>query len=272
MCSVRRCTAPLHRRGQVFVCPQGHSHDIARTGYVNLLQPQDRHSFTAGDGRAVVEARAHLLTAGVGRAILDAFVREASSLDLPEGAVVVDLGSGSGEALGTLAAIRRITGIGVDLSRAAATYSARQFPDLTWLVANADRRLPILDGSVSLVLSLHARRNAAECHRILQRDGRLLVAIPSGDDLIELRAAIFGEGTERDRATGLIAEHGEHFTLLERTSARERHRLDRPALQNLLRGTYRGERVSVAAQVKALDQLEVTLASNIFMFQRRERV
>lgn len=268
-CSVRECGARLRRTANVLTCPRGHAYDVARSGYVNLLQPQDRRSFTAGDPRVVVEARAQLLADGVGASVLQAFVREATALDFSDHACVVELGSGSGEMLGALAAMRRIIGIGIDLSRAAATMAARRYPEITWVVANADRRLPIDDRSVSLVLSLHARRNPPECRRILQRDGRLLVAIPANDDLIELRTLVLGDAPERDRAATLIAEHTEHFRLLERSSARERQRLERPALLNLLRGTYRAERSSAAEHVAALDGMDVTLASDMFLFAPR---
>jgi 23S rRNA (guanine745-N1)-methyltransferase len=269
ICSVRECGAPLTRTANVLTCSRGHAYDVARSGYVNLLQPQDRRSFTAGDPRVVVEARARLLAIGVGRSVLQAAAREAAALDLPDQALVVELGSGAGELLGTLAGMRRITGVGLDLSRAAATMAARRYPELTWVVANADRRLPIEDGRVALVLSLHARRNPPECHRILSREGRLLVAIPASDDLIELRTQVLGDAGERDRTAALLADHAGHFRLLERSSAREHHRLDRPALLDLLRGTYRAERSSAAERVAALDSMDVTLASDIFLFAPR---
>ena len=42
-------------------------------------------------------------------------------------------------------------------------------------------------------------------------------------------------------------------------------RLDRDALKDLLRGTYRGERRSAVKRVEALENLEVTLASELFL-------
>ena len=81
-----------------------------------------------------------------------------TALELPSDAIAVDLGSGSRRDAGpTLAAIAPISGIGIDLSVAAAEFAARRFPSLTWIVANADRRLPLQDASVDLVLSIHGR-------------------------------------------------------------------------------------------------------------------
>jgi 23S rRNA (guanine745-N1)-methyltransferase len=241
---------------------------VARSGYVNLLQPQDRRSRTAGDTPGAVEARARLLASGIGRHVLDLFVEHAAALTLPDSPCVVDLGSGSGDALAVLATLRPIDGVGVDLSAAAAEHAARHFPSLTWVVANADRRLPLLDASVDLVLSLHGRRNPAECARVLTRGGFMLVAVPAHDDLLELRAAVLGHALEHDRSDALIAEHAAFFTLVHRANAREQHLLERDALKDLLRATYRGERTSVAGRIDALERLEVTLASDFFLFRR----
>jgi 23S rRNA (guanine745-N1)-methyltransferase len=268
-CSVRNCSLPLERGERTWSCARGHSFDVARSGYVNLLQPQDRRSLTAGDSPASVEARARLLANGVGRSILDGFVSRASTLDLGSPATAIDLGCGGGDALGALAATRTIDGVGIDLSTAAVTAAARRFPSLTWAVANADRRLPILDGRASLVLSMHARRNPDECARVLAPHGFLLMAVPAAEDLVELRESVLGDRVERERGDALAADHAPLFTLVDRWTLRERHTLPRDRLLDLLRGTYRGERSSAAARLASLDRLEVTLASELFLFAPR---
>lgn len=240
---------------------------MARRGYVNLLQPQDRRSLQSGDPKAAVEARARLEAAGVGRALVADVARRAGDLGLAAGAVVVDLGAGTGEVLGAIASAASITGIGIDLSTAAVEHAARRLPALTWVVANADRRLPLLDHRVDLACSLHARRNPQECARVLEPGGHLIVAVPAHDDLIELRRLVQGAGVERDRAAAVIAEHAPAFTLVDRGAVRERRHLDREALLALLRSTYRGGRVSTQARVDALTSLDVTLASDVIVFR-----
>ncbi len=238
---------------------------------MNLLQPQDRKARSAGDSKTAVAARARLLARGIGGSIVDSVVTRAAALPLGAHPLVVDLGSGSGAALGTLATRRAIDGVGIDLSTTAIEQAARQFPRLTWVVANADRRLPLLDSRVSLLLSLHGRRNPAECARVLTADGFVLIAVPAADDLIELRVAVQGRGVERNRAATLIQEFDPFLTLVERGIVRERHRLEHEALRDLLRGTYRGVRTSAIGPVEALGTLAVTLASEVFLFAPRPR-
>jgi 23S rRNA (guanine745-N1)-methyltransferase len=266
---VRDCGLLLEPEQHMMVCARRHSYDVARSGYINLLQPQDRRSLAAGDSKAAVAARARLLAGGLGREAIERCIERAAALDLPATAVVADLGCGTGDALAALAAIRPIEGIGIDLSPAAVEHAARRFPDHTWVVANADRRLPLLDGSVDLLLSIHGRRNPQESARVLASAGFLLVAIPAPDDLIELRASVLGESVERNRAETVLAEHADRFALIERASARARRRLDRESVHDLLRSTYRGARRSAAERVQTLDHLEVTLASDILLLARR---
>jgi 23S rRNA (guanine745-N1)-methyltransferase len=270
-CTVRGCGRPLARRDRTLACPSGHTYDVARTGYVNLLQPQDRRSLHAGDSREAVEARARLAAAGVGRALIDAVVSRLAGLELGKHPIAADLGSGTGEALAALARVRSLQGVGIDLSVAAADHAARRFPDLTWVVANADRRLPLLDGSVNLVLSLHARRNPAECARVLAPGGLLLMAVPAADDLIELRERVLGSRVERERAQALVDEHAASFDVVDEFQARSTARLDGEALRLLLRVTYRGARAAAAERVSTLPASNVTLASDLVLFRLRNR-
>jgi 23S rRNA (guanine745-N1)-methyltransferase len=265
---VRGCALPLLRRDRTFVCATGHSYDVARSGYVNLLQPQDRKSTEAGDSRAAIEARASLLADGVGRRLIDAVASRTAAMDLRDAPVVADLGCGSGDALAALTS-RAGVGVGIDLSIAAVDRAARHFPDRTWVVANADRRLPLLDRAIDLVVSLHARRNAPDVARVLAATGRLLVAVPAADDLIELREVVQGQRVERDRSDVVLTEHGSFFELVDRSVVRETRELDRAALVNLLRGTYRGVRRGAAERVTALTTMTVTLASEILVFRLR---
>jgi 23S rRNA (guanine745-N1)-methyltransferase len=256
------------RLSQAYRCDAGHSFDVARSGYVNLLQPHDRRSTNPGDSRESVAARARLLAAGVGATIVSAVAETAARLGLETGATIVDLGCGGGDALDAVCARTGGAGIGIDISTAATEMAARRFPASTWVVANADRRLPLLDGSVTLAVSLHARRNPPECARVLCDSGFLIVAVPAADDLVELRAHVQGEAVERPRAPVVVEEHAAMFTLAGSQAVREHHCLERPHLLDLLSGTYRGARASSAGRVEELGSLDVTVASELLLFRK----
>lgn len=270
-CSVRDCAAPLVHTGTTWRCARGHAFDVARHGYVNLLQPQDRKSAAAGDSRDAVDARARLDAAGMSATLVDSVVTRIASLSSAASPLtVVELGCGTGHLLRTLAQQQPIVGVGLDLSIRAIEVAARSDRDLQWVVANADRRLPIVGGSVDLVLSINARRNPAEASRVLRPGGHLLMAVPAEDDLIELREAVLGAGVERDRVTTLIGDHASGFIVVDRWTTREQHPLDRSMLSDLLAATYRGNRRSLAHRVETLDQLTVTRASELVVMRARK--
>jgi 23S rRNA (guanine745-N1)-methyltransferase len=189
-------------------------------------------------------------------------------LNLPPSSMAVDLGSGTGRALATIAGAHEIAAVGIDLSIAAATHAARHWPALTWVVANADRTLPLLAGCADVVLSLHARRNPAEVARVLKPSGVFLAAVPAADDLVELRALVQGEGTTRDRVPALAAELAPLLALDATFRVTDRHRFEPELLRALLDATYRGARRSAADRVAALGALDVTVASDVCVLRR----
>jgi 23S rRNA (guanine745-N1)-methyltransferase len=266
---VRGCGLPLVGQGTALVCSAGHAFDVARAGYVNLLQPQDRRSAQAGDTREAIEARSALLSRGVGGELARQIIAEARGrMPFPDGPLL-DLGAGTGDLLAGLADATGRSGIGIDLSTVAMEQAARRHPALTWVVANADRRLPIRDRSISLIVSMHGRRNPSESARVLAAEGALFVIVPGPRDLHELRSAIGGQSIEHDRVPGVETEHERHFRLVTRRTLEEHHRLDPSILRLLLHGTYRGVRRSAAGKVDSLETLDVTLASELLVFAAR---
>ncbi len=269
ICPVRDCGEPLERRGASLACPRGHSFDVARGGYVNLLQPQDRKSKNPGDPRAAVEARRRLLDAGYGEPLLRAIREEIAALGLGAGAAVLDVGCGEGYYLGSLARDPEVEAHGVDLSATAVDLAARRYPQGTWIVANADRFLPWAAGSFDLILSIDARLNPAEMRRVLKDGGRLLVAVPGPDDLVELREAVLGEGRLRDRLEGAAGRLADDFALEASRTVRGAAELGAAEIRDALLATYRGGRESRRERIETLSGLPVTLSHELARLRKR---
>ena len=58
------CQKPLCREERRLVCPAGHSFDVARSGYVNLLLSQQTGRKHHGDDKRMVKARSAFLERG----------------------------------------------------------------------------------------------------------------------------------------------------------------------------------------------------------------
>jgi 23S rRNA (guanine745-N1)-methyltransferase len=256
LCTVRDCQLPLARKGQRVVCPRGHSFDVARSGYINLLQPQDRRSKEPGDTPAAVAGRRRLHDLGVTKPLLRAIaeISDASADD-----VVLDTGCGDGFYLGTLASETGFAAHGVDISIPAVEAAARRYPPsdskCEWIVANADRWVPYSEGSFSIILSITARMNSAEFRRVLKRDGRLLVAVPSPEDLIELR------GKGRDRVNRTIETFAPHFRLISQRRVTTAVDLDASAVHDVLQAIYRPIRA------QPVTGMRVTLGLDLLLFR-----
>jgi 23S rRNA (guanine745-N1)-methyltransferase len=265
LCPVRGCGEPLARGERAYACPRGHSFDIARSGYCNLLQPQDRRSKEPGDPREAVLARRRFLEAGHGDLLLGALREEI--VQVPAVPAVLDLGCGEGFYLGSLAGERSMEAHGLDISTTAVDLAARRYLGVSWFVVNADRVLPYADESFDLVLSLTARRNAPEAFRVLRPAGRLIVAVPGEDDLIEAREAVLGERLLRSRAESVRADFAAHFELDSHRTLRRRERLTVPEIRDALAATYRGARESERQRLDRLEAMDVTLSFDLFVFR-----
>lgn len=252
LCPVRNCHIALARDQRRVLCPRGHSFDIARSGYVNLLQPQERRSKRPGDTPEAVAARRRLHDRGVTEPLLRAIAEIA---DLKSGDIVLDAGCGDGFYLGTLAREIGFEAHGVDISIPAVDAAARRYSGCEWIVANADRFVPYGDRSFSLVLSITARMNAHEFRRVLRDDGRMLIALPAPDDLVELR------GVGRDRAARTVETFGRDFALTDRRRITTAADLDRAAVDDVLHSIYRPMRS------RPIEAMRVTFSLDLLLFR-----
>jgi 23S rRNA (guanine745-N1)-methyltransferase len=272
ICSVRDCGRPLSEEGNALRCDRGHSFDRARAGYWNLLQPQDRKAPEAGDRAEAVEARKRWLERGHVTGLSDVIAEVGEAAALADGTTVLDVGCGNGWFADRLAAGRCLDVCGIDLSNLAIRNAARRLPGATWIVANADRGLPLADRSVDLVLSVFGRRPAAELARVLRPGGNVVVVVPGEDDLAELRDAAQGQTIATDRVPRVVEEFaGTPLRLSHREAWQCREAHDRAGIDDLLAMTYRGARYSqrerLMQELEESTVLKVTLAADVLLFQ-----
>ena len=252
LCPVRNCRLALVREERRLLCERGHSFDVARSGYVNLLQPQDRRSRQPGDTLATVAARRRLHDRGVTGPLLHAI---GDMVAASPGDTVLDAGCGDGFYLGALARQTGCRAHGVDISIPAIDAAARRYSECEWIVANADRFVPYAARSFSVVVSITARMNSAEFRRVLREDGRLLVALPAPDDLIELR------GAGRERVARTVETFADDFTLAARRRVTTAADLDAAAVDDVLHSIYRPMRSQPPRAMR------VTFSLDLLLFQ-----
>ena len=193
--------ARLELAGRALRCPVGHTFDVARQGYVNLLS---RATPPHADTAAMVTARERFLGSGAYEPL-----RRALACRVEDAATLLEAGAGTGyylagclEADGSSEARR---GLALDISPAAARRAARAHPRIGAVVADTWAGLPVRSGVVDLLLTVFAPRNPIEFARVLAPGGRVLVAVPLPEHLAELRDRLGLLDIEPDKEDRLLA-------------------------------------------------------------------
>ncbi|WP_432892698.1 putative RNA methyltransferase [Kribbella sp. CA-245084] len=211
-------------------CPRGHSYDLAKQGYLNLLPAASNG--IEGDSAAMVGARTVFLGTGHYAAIRDALILASG---LGEEDLVVEVGAGTGYYLaGVLGLGPQRRGIALDVSKFAARRAAKVDPRIASVVCDAWQELPLVDGAAQLMLNVFAPRNAAEMARVLAPDGRLLVVTPNQQHLAELVHVLGMVSVDQEKERRLQESLAGEFDRVGSEVVEETMRLDKTAVEQLV--------------------------------------
>lgn len=211
----------LQRQERTLVCAHGHSFDIAKTGYVNLLPVQKKHSKDPGDSKEMVASRRAFLSNGYYDPVIEAVLASlpdslasANSLD------VLDAGCGEGHYLRQLteqlSATRDVSAVGLDISKWAITDASKRSKTIDWIVGS-NAHVPVASGRFDWLICAFGFPVFEEFQRVLNDAGYLLLIESGADHLIELRQVLYPE-IKPYRAT--FAEGIEGFDLVQEKNHR----------------------------------------------------
>jgi 23S rRNA (guanine745-N1)-methyltransferase len=203
------CKSGFTAAAGALFCRNGHTFDLARQGYVNLLQSRRRRPAAGGDSPAQLRRRAEFLDASHLDTLTTTIVARVERSS-PER--ILDAGSGTGHHLARIAArlTGSVTGLGLDISKDAARRAAQRWPSLAFVVADLWAEWPVHDAAIDLVVSIFAPKNFPETARVLRPGGCLALAYPGPEHLIELRDR-FGLMRQNEESFGRYADMGVQF-------------------------------------------------------------
>ncbi|MHA7269092.1 putative RNA methyltransferase [Arthrobacter sp. HLT1-20] len=212
-------------------CVEGHSFDVARQGYLNLLTGHGTKFLP--DTAAMVNARDAFLDAGHYQDLSNALTRQVDAALPPaaQNALLVDAGTGTGyylqQILSSLATrgenapsgpehrgARRLDAVGLDLSKFALRRAARRNPQAANIVWDLWRALPLGANTADVVLVIFAPRNAAEFARILKPGGSLIVVTPLPGHLTEIAQLAGLLAIQEEKEAALVHSMASHFSLV----------------------------------------------------------
>ena len=280
MTSILRCPvchAQLVLESRTAACGQGHSFDVARQGYVNLLLPDKRRSLEPGDSPDMMRSRRAFLRAGFYDQVASAAgAALAEAIAGREQARVADLGCGEGFFLSQVkgALPGGDSGLhdcyGVDISRTGIRLATDYDRAVTWIVASIHNS-PFLPQSLDAILSMWAPVAQDDLRRIVREDG-CVVTVTSGPDHLDALRALIYASVEPHAAAPLAGSP--HF---ERSgSSRVRYPIalrSREQIMHLLAMTpyYWNISLETKARVEAVSELELTVDAQIEVFRPRRR-
>ncbi len=179
-----------------WTCPAGHSFDIAREGYVNLLRAGPKKSRQAGDNREMVAARRRFLATGAYDPISDV-VAAAVAGSRPY--LALDVGCGEGRYTRRLSAPLVL---GIDVSKPAVATAAKADGAGSYAVASASD-VPLPDGRVDTIVSVFGPVMPGELARIVRPGGVVIAAHPGRAHLAELRQLVYPDARPHEEKSPL---------------------------------------------------------------------
>lgn len=260
------CGEELNLEPKSCRCGRGHSFDVARQGYVNLLPVQQKHSLNPGDTKEQVASRREFLSAGFYRPIADALVNAVREFGA-EGPIL-DVGCGEGYYSSILAQSMGAELVGIDISKEAVRRAAGTYKGARWLCATA-AKLPVADGEAGLITSLFALTVPGEFHRCLKEKGLYFQVLAAQDHLLGLKSIIYPELKFKEKDT---VPEVSGFTLEKSIPIRFTFTVEGQQVRNLLSMTPHVYRISAegAARLAAAETLTDTASCVLNVYRRTE--
>ena len=255
------CKGRLIGEERRYFCLQGHSFDLSRAGYVNLLTGKD--GGVHGDNKEMIRARRDFLEEGHYLPL-----REALCDILKENApdTLLDVGCGEGwYTEGMCASLGQARVCGIDISKDALSYAGKRLKGRAQLAVASAYELPFDDGSFDALTLLFSPFAQEELKRVLKKDGLFFMAIPGKRHLWQLKSLLYDTPYENKVADFTLAG----FDLFEERHIVFERTFCGTALQNLFAMTPYYYRTPMAGRLRAAETKELTVGMEFHLLGYR---
>ncbi len=261
-----KCRKPLIKKDNVYLCEMGHSYDISKEGYVNLLLANKKNSLLPGDNKEMVFAREQFLNKGYYLNLLNEISKYLND-NFSDSLTLLDGGCGTGYY--SIHVKEKFKGcidlIGVDISKFAVQKAAKKDKNATFLVASTFD-LPIEDKTIDVILNIFSPKAIDEYKRVLKNDGILIQVMPGEKHLIELKKILYKDSTYENEVE---YEYGD-FRLKDKKSITYEIDVDKEDLMHLFTMTpylYKTKLEDIKS-LDEIDKLKITIDFVIAIWQK----
>ncbi|MCF2625329.1 methyltransferase domain-containing protein [Fusobacterium perfoetens] len=198
------CKEKLIKEGRTYRCSKNHSFDLSKSGHVNLLLDNQKHSKMPGDDKDMVLSRKHFLEKNYYKGISDK-LNEIILRNIPENSDkkinILDIGCGEGYYTGNLKNFLDKNNIqseiiGIDISKEAVISASKSHKGINWIVASATN-IPVCDESLDFIICMFAKIIPEEKMRTLKKGGKLIIVSTGENHLLQMKEVVY-ENVRKD--------------------------------------------------------------------------
>ena len=271
MCPV--CKSHLLQEDKRYICKNNHSFDLSKKGYVNLLMSNASKEKRHGDDKAMICARTDFLDRGYYSPLLNEVSRTAlEALGEKSTVCIFECGCGECYYLNGISQTLKEKNIshslyGMDISKEALPYGKKRNSEINLFVASAFK-LPILNESVDVAMSIFAPMDLCEMSRVIKKDGYIIKVFPKEEHLIELKRALYNN-VYLNRP---VVESCNTLDLVSNQTLEYKFTLgSREEIESLFKMTPYYYKTSADAQLKllSLNKLEITASFGILLYRKK---
>lgn len=190
------CGKELNESETAFLCPDGHSFDKAKEGYVNLLTGKHKSGALIGDNKSMAALRRDFLNKEYFAPLADEIVRQIKKTGT-EKPVLLDICCGEGYYSQKVKNSTDGVLYGFDISKAMVRLAAKRKTGGKFFVANLSH-IPLKDNSVDIAFHLFAPFHEKEFVRVLKSGGTLITVVPGENHLFEMKKVLYDSPYKND--------------------------------------------------------------------------
>lgn len=196
------CKKKLNKENRTYRCENNHCFDLSKSGHINLLLDNQKHSKLPGDDKDMVKSRKNFLERDYYKGISDKLneivlkncvkkLREDKDAKIN----ILDIGCGEGYYTSNLKNYLDENDInteivGIDISKEAVISASKSHKGINWIVASATN-IPIEDDSLDFIICMFAKIIPEEKLRTLKKGGKLIIVSTGENHLLQMKEIVY---------------------------------------------------------------------------------
>ena len=241
-----------------YKCDKGHTYDISKEGYANLLDSKTG----SGDNDILIKAREKFLSKCYYDKLKETIKEIINELNITS---FIDCGCGTGYYTEYFS--NNINDCyGIDISKDAVKLASKkhnQNKNIKYFVSSC-KDIPLKDKSIDLIINIFAPYFNDEFQRILKNNGYLIIASSNEDHLYELKEIIYDNPYYNDHVSKEVIKL-DSFTLIDEKKIKYNITVNNEDLMNLFMMTpyYYKTKEKDINKLNGVDKLDITVSFNI---------